>query len=232
MRHERGSHRPNGKVVTALIIGNALEWFDFIIYALLANTISKLFFPSEDPLNSLLLGFATFGVAFVARPIGGIAFGVHADRYGRNRTLAAIFCLMAVSTAMVALLPAYAAIGIAAPLLLLVCRMLQGFSAGGEFGNATTLLIEVAPAKAKGFFGSLQMCSQAIAILVAAILVLCISKSLSAEDFENWGWRVPFIIGAVIAPIGVFLRNRLSESPEFHRAAKQGPSSTADRFFN
>ncbi|MGO4834467.1 MFS transporter, partial [Rhizobiaceae sp. 2RAB30] len=195
-----GERKKAGKVIAASVIGNALEWFDFIVYALLAATISKLFFPSEDPMTSILLGFATFGIAFVARPIGGIVFGLYADRHGRKKALGLIFVMMAVATGMVAFLPTYAAIGVAAPVLLLICRMLQGFSAGGEFGSATAVLIEFAPRGSKGFFGSLQMCSQALAVLVAAVFVFLLSKNLSQADFESWGWRVPFLAGAIVGP--------------------------------
>lgn len=220
-----GERRKAGRVIAASVIGNALEWFDFIVYALLAGTISKLFFPSEDPMTSILLGFATFGIAFVARPIGGIVFGLYADRHGRRKALGLIFVMMAVATGLVAFLPTYAAIGIAAPVLLLICRMLQGFSAGGEFGSATAVLIEFAPRGSKGFFGSLQMCSQALAVLVAAVFVFLLSKNLSPADFESWGWRVPFLAGAIVGPIGFYFRTRLSETPEFERAVKVEASS-------
>lgn len=222
-----GERRNAGRVIAASVIGNALEWFDFIVYALLAGTISKLFFPSEDPMTSILLGFATFGIAFVARPIGGIVFGLYADRHGRKKALGLIFVMMAVATAMVALLPTYAAIGIAAPVLLLVCRMLQGFSAGGEFGSATAVLIEFAPRGSKGFFGSLQMCSQALAVVAAAVFVFLLSRNLSPADFESWGWRVPFLAGAIVGPIGFYFRTRLSETPEFERAMKVEASASS-----
>ncbi len=219
--------RSRSRSVAAAVIGNALEWFDFIIYALLASAIFKLFFPAGDPMISLLIGFGTFGVAFLVRPIGGLVLGVYADRYGRKNALSLAFIVMAIATGMVAILPTYSMIGLAAPILLITCRILQGFSAGGEFGNATAVLIEFAPAGRKGLFGSLQMCSQALAVLIAAGVVFSLSKGLSAESFESWGWRVPFLVGALLCPLGLIVRNRMSESPEFKSAAAGAKSKDA-----
>jgi hypothetical protein len=135
------------RVVISSTIGNALEWFDFTVFGLFAGVLSQLFFPADDPRSSLLLIFATFGIAFAARPIGGLVFGLYADRHGRKRALVVMIMLMAVGTGLLGILPTYGAIGIAAPLLLLLARLIQGFSAGGEFGSASAMLIEFAPSK-------------------------------------------------------------------------------------
>lgn len=203
------------RATIASVLGNALEWFDFVVYGLLSAMMARLFFPSDNPTNSVLLGFATLGISFVARPIGGLVFGIYADRYGRKKALTLIFSLMALGTLMIAFLPTYASIGIAAPITLVLARMIQGFSAGGEFGSATATLIEFAPKGRRGLYGSLQMVSQIVAILFASLFVVIITKTLSESALTNWGWRLPFLIGALVGPVGVYLRHRLSESPEF-----------------
>lgn len=203
------------RATIASVLGNALEWFDFVVYGLLSAMIARLFFPSDNPTNSVLLGFATLGISFVARPIGGLAFGIYADRYGRKKALTLIFCLMALGTLMIAFLPTYASIGIAAPLTLVLARMIQGFSAGGEFGSATATLIEFAPKGRRGLYGSFQMVSQIVAILLASLFVVVLTKTLPESALTNWGWRLPFLVGVLVGPVGVYLRHRLSESPEF-----------------
>lgn len=208
-------------IIAAAVVGNILEWFDFLVYALLASIIFKLFFPADDPMMSILVGFGTFGIAFLVRPLGGVILGMYADRCGRRKALSLTFLIMAAATAMVAVLPTYAAIGIAAPILLIVCRLLQGFSAGGEFASATAVLVEFAPEGSKGLFGSLQMCSQALAVLGAAGVVFLLSSGLSADDFESWGWRIPFILGAVLGPVGLYIRSRMVESPEFRAIPRE-----------
>lgn len=208
-------------IIAAAVIGNVLEWFDFIVYALLAGIIFRLFFPADDPMTSILVGFGTFGIAFLVRPLGGIVLGIYADRYGRRKALSLTFLVMATATAMVAILPTYAAIGLAAPVLLVACRLLQGFSAGGEFASATAVLIEFAPAGSKGLFGSLQMCSQALAVLGAAVVIFLLSSRLPTDAFESWGWRIPFILGAVLGPVGLYIRSRMVESPEFGAAPRK-----------
>lgn len=203
------------RVVISSTIGNALEWFDFTVFGLFAGVIAKHFFPSNDPSNSLLLTFATFGIAFAARPIGGLVFGIYADKFGRKRALIVMIMMMAVGTGMIGVLPTYAAIGIAAPICVLIARLIQGFSAGGEFGSASAMLIEFAPPGRRGFYGSWQMVSQMLAFAMGASFAYVLSSRLSPEAFDSWGWRVPFILGVLIGPIGFYLRRAIDETPEF-----------------
>jgi MFS transporter, MHS family, proline/betaine transporter len=151
------------RVLIASIIGNAFEWFDFAIYGLLVNAIAQAYFPAGDPLTSLMLAFATFGVGFVVRPVGGIIIGMYGDRTGRRKALSLTISLMALGTGVIGLLPSYATIGATAPIILVVARLIQGFSVGGEFSGATTILFEYAPMGRRGFFASFQMCSQKLA---------------------------------------------------------------------
>lgn len=203
------------RVVISSTIGNALEWFDFTVFGLFAGVISKLFFPADDPRASLLSTFAVFGIAFAARPLGGLVFGLYADRYGRKKALVVMITMMAFGTGLIGVLPTYASIGIAATALLLLARLIQGFSAGGEFGSASAMLIEFAPPGRKGLYGAFQTVSQALAFALGAMLAVLLGKTLSPADFAGWGWRVPFILGILIGPVGWYLRRRCDESPEF-----------------
>jgi MHS family proline/betaine transporter-like MFS transporter len=203
------------RVVIASIIGNALEWFDFVVYGILAASIARVFFPAAAGETRLLAALALFGIGFVMRPLGGMFFGVYADRYGRRAALSLVILLMGVGTALLAAAPGYAAIGIGAPLLVLAARMIQGFSVGGEFGTATTMLIEYAPHRRRGLYGSFQMISQALGFVLGGVAAFLITTSLSPDAVESWGWRLPFILGALIGPIGVYLRRSVDESPEF-----------------
>ena len=205
------------RVVISSTIGNALEWFDFVVFGLFAGIIGKLYFPVGDASNSLLLTFATFGIAFVARPIGGLVFGIYADKHGRKRALVVMIMMMALGTGLIGFLPTYAAIGIAAPILILVARLIQGFSAGGEFGSASAMLIEFATPGRRGFYGSWQMVSQSLAFGLGAIMAFLLNTQLDPASFESFGWRVPFILGVLIGPVGVYLRNKCDESPEFQQ---------------
>ena len=209
------------RALVSTTIGNALEWFDFAVFGLFAGAIGALFFPTGHGTNALLLAFATFGVAFVARPLGGVVFGLVADRHGRKTALVWMIALMAFGTGLIAILPTYAAIGIAAPALLVLARVIQGFSAGGEFGGASALLIEFAPPGRRGYFGAFQMMSQALAYALGAAIALALARALTPEAFAAWGWRVPFAVGLLIGPVGVYLRRACAESPEFvaYRAA-------------
>lgn len=203
------------KVVIASVLGNAFEWFDFAIYGLFAVTIAKLYFPANSEIASLMLTLATFGVSFAVRPIGGVLLGLYGDRVGRKKALSVTIALMAVGTGMIGILPTHAAIGIAAPFLMVLARLIQGFSAGGEFSGATTMLMEFAPANRRGFYGSFQMCSQALAFAVGAMVAWLLTVNLSAHDLETWGWRLPFLTGILIGPVGWLIRSRVDESPEF-----------------
>jgi MFS family permease len=212
---------PRNQVVAA-VIGNALEWYDFIIFGFLAVVISRLFFPAESEYSSLLMATATFGVGFFMRPVGGILLGIYADRRGRKAALQLIIAMMTVSIALIAFAPPFAAIGIAAPLLIVFARLLQGFATGGEFASATSFLIESAPSNRRGLYGSWQMFGQGLAVFCGAGITALVTNGLSPEALDSWGWRIPFIIGLVIGPVGLWIRRHLSETEAFLEA-RQAP---------
>ncbi|UVA79928.1 MFS transporter [Pandoraea commovens] len=203
------------KAVIGSTLGNAFEWFDFTVYGLFAVVIAKLFFPADNDTTSLLASVASLGVAFFFRPIGGLAFGLYADRAGRKSALSVMVLLMALGTGLIGIAPTYATIGFAAPLLILLARVIQGFSAGGEFGGSTAMLIEFSPPNLRGFYGSFQMCSQALAVALAGLCAYVLTTGLSKEALESWGWRLPFLFGILIGPVGFYIRRRMTESPEF-----------------
>src|SRR5271156_3168872 len=206
---------PKPLQVAAAVIGNALEWYDFIAFGFFAVIIAKLFFPADSQYASLLLTFATFGVGFFMRPVGGIILGIYADRRGRKAALLMVIGLMTIAIAMIGLAPTYLAIGVAAPLLMVLARLLQGFSAGGEFASATSFLIESAPAQRRGLYGSWQMVGQGLAVLTGAILGTVLTRWLTPEALNGWGWRVPFLFGLIIGPVGLYIRRNLDETSAF-----------------
>jgi MFS transporter, MHS family, proline/betaine transporter len=199
--------------VVAASIGNALEWFDFVVYGFFALTISKLFFPAGDQAVSLLLTFGTFGIPFVIRPFGAIVLGAYADRHGRKATLILTIALMMLGTAIIAVVPTYASIGVWAPLVLIIARTIQGFSAGGEFGSATAFLAEQNP-KRRGFFASWQLASQGLTTVLATGFGVVLSL-LAPPQLESWGWRIPFVFGLLIGPVAYYIRRHVDEAPEF-----------------
>ncbi len=200
------------RLIAACTIGNALEFYDFVIYSFFAATIGALFFPSQDPTVQLLLSFATYGVGFFLRPLGGMVIGSYADRKGRKAATVLTLFLMALGTGLIGLAPTYAQIGVFGPVLIVLGRLIQGFSAGGEVGASTSLLAEYAPPAERGFFGSWQLASQGAAILAAAGVALAINTLLTPAEVKEWGWRVPFLIGIMIVPIGLWLRQALEET--------------------
>jgi MFS family permease len=200
--------------VVAAIMGNALEFYDFTVYAAFAAMIGRAFFPASNPNISLLLSVATFGVGFFARPLGGILIGAYADRFGRKPAMTLTIWLMALGSGMIGLLPTYAQVGVAAPVLLVVARLIQGFSAGGEMGPATTYLLESAPADKKCFFGSWQLASQNIGSIISGLIGVVLALVLSDAMTNSWGWRVPFLLGILIAPVGYYIRRNLDETLE------------------
>lgn len=202
------------KAVVAASIGNGLEWFDLIVYGTFAVTISKLFFPTTNETASLLLAFASFGVSFIMRPLGGIIIGRYADRAGRKAGMMVSILVMFIGTLLIVLAPTAATIGVGASLVVLVSRLLQGFATGGEFGTATAYLIEYAPNR-KAFYGSWQVGTQGAAILLAGIFGFVVNTYLSAHAVESWGWRLPFIFALAIGPVGWFIRSKMQETPEF-----------------
>jgi MFS transporter, MHS family, proline/betaine transporter len=216
---------PKPVQIAAAVIGNALEWYDFVVFGFFAVIIAKLFFPADSQYASLLLTTATFGVGFFMRPVGGVLLGIYADRRGRKAALLLVVALMTVAIALIGFAPTYAAIGIAAPLIIVLARLLQGFSAGGEFASATSFLIESAPADRRGFYGSWQMVGQGLAILAGALLGTFLTRSFAPETLNSWGWRIPFLLGLIIGPLGLFIRRRLDETPIF-QATIQNPGQS------
>jgi len=206
---------PKPYQIAAAVIGNALEWYDFIVFGFFTVIISRLFFPADGQYASLLLTTATFGVGFFMRPVGGIVLGIYADRRGRKAALLAVIASMTVAIALIAFAPTYAAIGIGAPLIIVLARLLQGFSAGGEFASATAFLIESAPPGRRGFYGSWQMVGQGLAVLAGAILGTVLTHTLSPAALDGWGWRIPFLFGLIIGPVGIYIRRNLAETEAF-----------------
>jgi len=200
------------RAVVAAAIGNGMEIYDFTVYSFFAATIGRLFFPAHSALASLLLSFATFGAGFVMRPLGAMLIGSYADRRGRKPALTLTIALMTAGTALIAFTPGYATIGVAGTVLLVVGRLLQGLSAGGEVGAASALLLESATAGRRCFLVSWQGATQGAAALLGALVGASLSMTLSAEALGSWGWRVPFMLGLLIAPVGVYLRRHLDET--------------------
>nr|WP_240648365.1 MFS transporter [Pararobbsia silviterrae] len=204
-------HRAKRSTVFAAALGNGLEFFDFTVYSFFAALIGKLFFPVGSEFGSLMLSLATFGVGFVVRPLGSIVIGAYADRAGRKPALVCTVSLMALGTGLIGLAPTYARIGIAASALIVIGRLLQGFAAGGEVGAATTLLMETGGRGRRGALVSWQMAGQGGALLAGALIAVAVSKGLAHDALVAWGWRVPFLIGLCIGPVGFYLRLRLDD---------------------
>lgn len=215
---------PRTKQIVAAVIGNALEWYDFVVYGFLTVVISRLFFPAESEYASLLLTTGTFGVGFFMRPVGGILLGMYADRKGRKAALQLIIGLMTASMGIIAFAPPYAAIGIAAPLLMVLARLLQGLATGGEFASATSFLVEAAPVHQRGFYGSLQMVGQSLAALGGALSGVLVTRGFTPEQLDTWGWRVPFLFGLLIGPVGLYIRRHLEETNAFLEARSKRQS--------
>ncbi|MGE3333021.1 MAG: MFS transporter [Rhodospirillaceae bacterium] len=202
------------RAVFAATLGNTLEWFDLIVYAVFAAAIGRAFFPSTDPTVSLLVSFGTFGVAFLMRPLGGIVLGSYADRKGRKAALLITTTLMMSGTALIALTPAYSEIGVLAPALVITARLMQGFSAGGEFGASTTFLAEHA-ADQKTFATSWQFASQGAAMILGALFGLLLPLVMTPESLDAWGWRLAFAFGLLIGPVTLYIRARVEETDAF-----------------
>ncbi len=201
-------------VILAASAGNALEWYDFSVFGYFAAQIAEAFFPHADPTTALLLTFGTYGVSFLARPIGAAVLGSYADRHGRRASLTASILLMTFGTALMVVMPGYATIGLWAPLGILTARLIQGFSAGGEFGGATAFMIEHAGRRA-GFFGSFQFTSQAVSAILGSGVAWAVSAALSPAALDRWGFRLPFVLGLLIGPVGLYVRRHMSETPAF-----------------
>ncbi len=205
------------RVVLGSVVGTALEWYDFFIYGTAAALVfGGLFFPDSAPAVGSLLAFATFGVGFVFRPLGGILFGHVGDRIGRRATLIITTLIMGISTGVIGLLPTYDTIGVWAPVLLVALRVVQGLGAGAEFGGASTLLAEHAPPTRRGYFTSFAQMGVQIGLLTGTVVFLLVGR-LSDDDLESWGWRVPFLVSFAMIAVAVYVRLRVEESPVFKR---------------
>ncbi|WP_329141300.1 glycine betaine/L-proline transporter ProP [Streptomyces sp. NBC_00670] len=205
------------RAVKAASLGNAMEWFDFGIYSYLAVTIGEVFFPSGNDTVQLLSSFATFAVSFLVRPLGGMVFGPMGDKIGRKKVLALTMIMMAIGTFAIGLIPSYAAIGFWSPALLILFRLVQGFSTGGEYGGASTFIAEYAPDRRRGYFGSFLELGTLAGYVGASGLVTILTAVLGSDGMHSWGWRVPFLVAGPIGLIGLYLRLKLDETPAFQK---------------
>jgi MHS family proline/betaine transporter-like MFS transporter len=225
--HDSGKRAAVGanQAVVAAVVGNVLEWYDFSVYAFVATILAKQFFPGGSEATRLLATFAAFGIGFLARPLGGIVIGRIGDTRGRKAALVLTILMMAIGTTMIGLIPSYATIGLAAPALLVIARLMQGFSAGGEWGGSTAFIVEWAPEGRRGFYGSFQQASVATGLLLGSAIAALTSSLVDAATMETWGWRVPFLLGAVLGPVGIYLRRNIDETPAYRRVAAMPAAS-------
>jgi len=207
------------RLIVAATIGNVFEWFDFVVYGFFAVTLAQVFFPARNSTISLLVTFGAFGLAYLVRPLGAIIVGGYTDRAGRKAGLMLSIALMMVGTTLMAVTPGYATIGIAAPILITVARLLQGFSVGGEFGTAVTFLAEHAGNR-RGYSASWQFSTAGMITVLASMFGVVLTTSLTHDQLLAWGWRIPYVFGMLIGPIGLYVRARITETPEFLDAEK------------
>lgn len=217
------------RAVAAAALGNAMEWFDFGVYGYIAVTLGHVFFPSGNPTVQLIATLATFAAAFVVRPLGGLVFGPLGDRYGRHKILALTMVMMALGTFAIGLIPSYERIGMAAPVLLLVARLVQGFSTGGEYGGAATFIAEYSTDQKRGIMGSWLEFGTLGGYIAGAGTVTALQMSLSDADMLAWGWRVPFLIAGPLGLLGLYMRLKLEETPAFQAYNEQVDEREADR---
>lgn len=219
--------RKNKKVLIASLTGSSIEWFDYFLYGTAAALVfNKLFFPMVDPVIGLILAYLSFSLTFFIRPIGGVIFAHIGDRIGRKKTLVLTLSLMGGATVMIGLLPTYETIGMWAPALLILMRVIQGIGIGGEWGGALLLAYEYAPEKRKGFFGSIPQAGVTIGMLLATFIVSLMTL-LSEEAFLSWGWRVPFLLSSVLVLLGLWIRRGIDETPDFKRLKQAGQVAKA-----
>ncbi|WP_068088469.1 glycine betaine/L-proline transporter ProP [Novosphingobium rosa] len=213
----------------AAALGNAMEWFDFGVYGYLAVTLGKVFFPSSSPSIQLIATMGAFTAAFVARPLGGFVFGPLGDRYGRHKILALTMVMMALGTFAIGLIPSYARIGVAAPVLLLVARLVQGFSTGGEYGGAATFVAEYSTDRRRGLMGSWLEFGTLGGFILGAAMVAGLQMMLSPEDMLSWGWRIPFLIAGPLGLLGLYMRLKLEETPAFQAYSEEADKRELER---
>ena len=207
------------KTLFATCVGNALEWFDIAVYGFFASYIAHAFFPTEDPSVSLLLTFGSFGVSFLIRPLGAVVLGAYADRVGRKKALLMSITLMMIGGLIITVMPSYSSIGLIAPIMILLARLIQGFSAGGEFGSSTAFLVEHFPER-RAFIASWQFATQGASTLMASAFGLALTSWLTEAQIQEWGWRIPFAFGLLIGPVGLYIRRHVHEPASFARAEK------------
>ncbi|WP_431222356.1 MFS transporter [Serratia sp. L9] len=200
------------KAIVATTLGNGLEFFDLVLYAFFATYIAKAYFPASDPLVSMTMTFLIFGMGYLVRPIGALVIGHYADKKGRKPAMALTFSLMGLSTMTIGITPSYESLGIAAPMIITLARLIQGFSAGGELGASTTLLVEYAKPHNRGFYGGWQIASQGAGNVFAAMTLVVLVNTMPTTSLEHWGWRIPFLFGVIITPIGLYIRLKLEET--------------------
>ncbi|MFP5022792.1 MFS transporter [Pseudonocardia phyllosphaerae] len=216
------------RIAVASFIGTAIEFYDFYIYGTAAALVfNTLFFPNLSPVFGTLAALATFGVGFVARPVGAVAFGHFGDRVGRKATLVVSLLMMGVGTVVIGVLPTHETAGVLAPVLLVLCRFVQGFGLGGEWGGAVLMATEHAPAGRRGLYSSFPQIGPAVGFVVASGFFLVLSAGLSDAQFAAWGWRVPFLASALLVVVGLWIRVRIAESPVFEQAAQERESAKA-----
>jgi MFS transporter, MHS family, shikimate and dehydroshikimate transport protein len=204
------------QVALASFIGTAIEWYDFFLYGTAAALVfGELFFPEATPLQGTLLAFATYGVGFFARPVGGIIFGHYGDRIGRKTMLVLSLLIMGIATFLIGLLPTFESVGVLAPILLVVLRLFQGIGVGGEWGGAVLMAVEHAPAGRRGFFGSWPQMGVPAGLLLANVVFFISSTAVPEEQFLAWGWRIPFLLSIILIGVGLFIRLRIMETPAF-----------------
>lgn len=210
------------KAVVAASFGNVIEWFDFAVYGYFATVIAYNFFVGESELTALLATFAAFAVGFFMRPLGAVIIGNYGDKVGRRKALALTILMMAVSTILIGILPTYEQIGVLAPILLVIARLAQGFSAGGEWGGSSSFMVEHADETSKGFWGSWQQVSTAGGLFLGSLAGLILTSMLTEAFLYSWGWRIPFIFGGILGLFGLYLRSNVEESPEFEKDKEKG----------
>ncbi|GAA3238266.1 MFS transporter [Pseudonocardia petroleophila] len=216
------------RVAAAALSASTLEWYDFYIYgtaaALVFNTV---FFPSVSPVVGTLAAFATFGVGFLFRPVGGVVFGHFGDRMGRKRMLVVAMVMMGVATTLIGLLPTYATIGVAAPILLVLLRCVQGLAIGGQYGGAMLLVTENAPPHRRGFYGSFAQMGPSLAVILSNVVFLVLIAALPAEAFASWGWRVPFLLSVLVIGLGLYIQLKIEDTPDFRSLQDSAPEPGA-----
>jgi MFS transporter, MHS family, proline/betaine transporter len=215
------------KAILAAAVGNFVEWFDYGIYGFLAATLATVFFPAENSATQIISVLGIFGLGFLIRPLGGIYFGAAADKIGRKRVLIITVLIMSAATCLIGVLPTYALIGVWAPGLLLVLRLIQGFGAGGEIGASMVIITEYSPPRRRGLTGSMVQLSSFVAFVLGAALVLILTVALPSGALASWGWRIPFLVALPVGLLGLYLRLRIEETPQFRALRDEEKTSSA-----